>query len=313
MLYLKRIVASVVFLGGFIGILIGVSYLFIPKEDDLEFGTEDPAAYSIRGERANALDTLVLGDSESYNNITPMQIWKEEGISMFICGTRAQRLDYTLVLAERAFRNQSPKLVVLETNTIYRDLSVSTSAMAKISNHFAIFRYHDRWKAILTGGSPVAISDDYKGYNFSMDVVPAPVQDYMFYTEECATINPVNASYVEQIKELCEEKGAQLLLLSTPSAKNWTYEKHNGIAKLAEELDCVYLDLNLCNDSIGIDWKTDTRDKGDHLNYKGAVKVSSYLAGYLRDMGIFTDKRTDPQYVDWNNALARYELFIGKR
>ena len=310
MVYIKRIIASLVFLGGLVGILIGVSYLFIPKEGDLEFGTEDPAAYSIQGERPESLDILVFGDSESYSNITPMEIWKEAGISMFICGTRAQRLDYTLVLAERAFRDQSPKVVILETNTIFREMSVSASTLAKLSNHFAIFRYHDRWKAILSGGSPVAISDDYKGYSFSNTVNPAPVQDYMVYTEESREIHMVNVSYVEQLKALCEENGAELILVSTPSAKNWTYEKHNGIAKLAEDIGCKYLDMNICNDEIGINWKIDTRDKGDHLNYAGAVKASRYLAEYLKELGVFTDKRTDPAFADWNKALARYELFV---
>ena len=115
----------------------------------------------------------------------------------------------------------------------------------------------------------------------------------------------VNQYYVKAIKELCDRHGAQLLLVSTPSPVNWSYERHNGIQKFADELGCDYVDLNL--ESLGIDWTKDTFDKGDHLNHFGSVKVTSFLADYLRDRGGLTDHRTDPAYSGWDQALKDYE------
>ena len=72
-----------------------------------------------------------------------------------------------------------------------------------------------------------------------------------------------------------------IILVSSPSAINYDYTKHNGIAEWADAHGVEYLDLNLI-DEIGIDWSTDTKDAGDHINLSGAIKVSNYLAGYVK-------------------------------
>ena len=89
------------------------------------------------------------------------------------------------------------------------------------------------------------------------------------------------AQYLKQIQDMCERNGATLLLVSTPSAKNWNYKKHNGVAQWANENGVEYIDLNLDKD-LGIDWKEDTKDGGDHLNYTGAKKVTHAMGEYFK-------------------------------
>lgn len=128
----------------------------------------------------------------------------------------------------------------------------------------------------------------------------------MTESSEKAAIPAKNAEYVERIRDYCEGNGAELILVSTPSTKNWNSKRHNAIEVLAKELNIEYIDMNCLTGEINIDWSVDTRDKGDHMNYYGALKVSKYIGEYLENMGIFKDKRDVPEYDSWNTALDKF-------
>lgn len=86
----------------------------------------------------------------------------------------------------------------------------------------------------------------------------------------------------------------------------WTYEKHNSITAFAQKNHLLYIDLNLKNDILGIDWYKDTRDRGNHLNFYGAKKVSGYMGTYLSQHMNLTDHRKEKLYKAWNKELKRY-------
>lgn len=314
MVYVKRALRLFLFGVGLLAILFVTSAIFAPKNNTRELGMEEASANGILGEKENSIDVLVLGDSESYSSISPMEIWKETGYTVYVCGTKGQHLGYSATLLERAFERQSPKVVILETNAIYRNVSWGALMYEKVSNYFSIFRYHDRWKSLkwedFSGRSHSTWTDDFKGYCFDAKAEPGVKKDYMKYTDEASPISETNKQYVRQIRDFCRSEGAEFILLSTPSTKNWNYKRHNGIQALADSLGCAYLDLNLMEDQVGIDWSADTRDQGDHLNYFGAVKVTRFLAGYLSELAVLEDHRNDPDYASWNEALERYETSV---
>ena len=99
----------------------------------------------------------------------------------------------------------------------------------------------------------------------------------MVPTDDVAPIPASCLKYIRRIQNYCEAHGAKLVFLSAPNALSWDYAQHNAIAALAKELDIDYLDANLHNDQIGIDWSHDTCDHGDHLNHAGAVKNTRFL------------------------------------
>lgn len=114
----KTIFSSSLFIAILAFILMTVSYLFIPKSNHPGFGMIDVEANGILGEKENTIDVLFLGDSEAYCSFSPMEMYNEYGFTSYVCATGAQRLYYTYDFFMKAFKNQKPKVVVLETNTI---------------------------------------------------------------------------------------------------------------------------------------------------------------------------------------------------
>ena len=229
-------------------------------------------------EKKNTIDVLVTGDSESYTSVSPMDLWDRAGIAAYDCGQPGQRIQETYYILKTAFRTQSPKLVLFETNTMFRDpgflKNVQLSLTEPLAYHFPVIKYHN------------APKKSYKGFEIRDKVVSYEGdKEYMKETKDKAQIPEVVRIYMEKIKRLCEKNGADLLLVSAPSPKNYNYKKHNSLEEYARENDLPYVDLNMKFRDIGIDWKMDSYDRGDHLNISGARKVTAYIGGMTTDGG----------------------------
>ena len=57
---------------------------------------------------------------------------------------------------------------------------------------------------------------------------------------------------------------------------------------------------------IGIDWKQDSYDRGDHLNISGARKVTAYMEQYLSDNYDLPDRRNDDGWREWDDLAREY-------
>ena len=77
---------------------------------------------------------------------------------------------------------------------------------------------------------------------------------------------PLAAYFLKQIHAYCREQNIELMLISSPCPENWSYARSAAVQAKAAELDIPYLDLNLRQAELGMDWQTDTSDRGDHLN-----------------------------------------------
>ena len=315
-IYIRRCFFAVLFFLGLAALLTVVSFIFSPKDNTEEAGMEEVFANGILGEPEDTIDVLVAGDSYSYTSTIPPQIWKEAGITSYASGTNDQSLDYTLVMLKRAFRTQNPKVVLLEASPIYREITPFGRLTAELSSVFPVFHYHDRWKSLrgedFTRRPEYTLTKDYKGYKYFTKIVPAPDTDNMVKTDDAEPVPESSRYYMKKILKFCQDHGAVLVLMSAPNRTYWNYSRHNGISALAEELGCDYIDANLTDEEIGIDWEHDTCDGGDHLNHAGSVKATQFVTGYLTSLGILEDHRGDPKYSHWDKALKKYEKQVRK-
>lgn len=317
---MKKIIRAAFFLGGLVILLFLASLVLVPKNNSARSGMLNARAYGFLAEPENSLDVLVVGDSLSYSSYVPLKIWEKYGITSYCAGAPIQKLPYTLDTIKRAMENQSPKIVLLETDSIFRKVGFKDIVSQYMEKLFPIFTFHSRWKSLTLADFTLDFNyttiEPNKGYRFSDKVTRVDVEDIENLKPKTANIEIKNYEYVDRIKKLCDEKGAKLVLYSAPSLVNWNMDRHKALIDLAQKLELTYLDLNLLRAEVPIDWKTDSRDKGDHLNYYGAIKVSNYLGEYLENTHLFTSHKADKRYEQWNEALKIFneklkQLIIG--
>ena len=298
------------FLSLLLVLLLAGSRVFMPKDNKSEFGMDLVSANGILGERNDSIDVLIVGDSESYSSFSPMNLWEAHGFTSYVCGTAAQPLYDSYRFIGQALERQSPSVVILETNAIFREKRAENYVSSLIQSNFSLFQYHNRWKNMtardLYGSVDYTWTDDYKGYIYDKQVNPASTKGYMAPTDRVQKIPDLNLLCLQQIMRLCRDNGAELVLVSTPSPVNWNYARHNAIEEFAQENGLLYLDMNLHCEEIGINWDKDTRDMGDHLNVSGAKKTTEYFGMYLKERFSLPDHRSDSTYRSWKDSYRRY-------
>ncbi|MCM1498047.1 MAG: hypothetical protein NC124_06225 [Clostridium sp.] len=286
----RHLLKSIGFLTGLVLLLILISFFFRRRDnlyvyDSLSVNVKTA---DIQAEPDNSLEVLFFGDSESYASFYPQYLLSEYGYHSFVCGTAAQKICDSYAILKNAFETQSPKVIVMETNCLYRELKSKEDSpdivMNCLADNLPVFAYHSDWKMAarkLLPKSRDVKRRKRKGFIVRKSVISYKGGKYMHKTEKQLAIDEEIASYLEQIAALCEEQNATLLLVSTPSPKNWNYKKHNGTKAWADSHGIDFVDLNL-DDGINIDWQTDTKDGGDHLNISGAKKVTAFMGEYFR-------------------------------
>ncbi|MDT3843693.1 MAG: hypothetical protein LIV11_03840 [Bacillota bacterium] len=313
-IYLRHLISAALFTAVLMSFLIAASRIMSPKNNTPDGGIVEPDANGILAEPEGTIDVLILGDSESYSAFNPLKLWEEQGITSYCCGTSGQRLYYTEEFLHKAFRRQKPKIVILETDVIFREYPLPEDAIHRLNAALPVLIYHNRWKNMKA--EDIRMNAEYtyrnptKGYYYSGNVDPANPEGYMKESAETAPVPLQNRIILDRIQEFCEENGAKFLLLSTPSTVNWNMKRHNAVEQLADERKLEYMDMNRMTDVIPIDWNTDTRDKGDHMNHSGAEKVTAYLGKYLSGTGLVKDHRSDPAYRSWDDAAAGFRKML---
>lgn len=308
----NKIICSLLFVSIIFSSVVALTFFVRPKTNTKAAGYKHASAMQVTAEDKNTLDVLVLGDSLAYRSICPLRVWQKSGITSYVCGTPSQRLCYSEEFLRLTFENQSPKIVFVETNAIFRPTDVSHVLTNYLERNLSFFRFHNRWKKLSKNDIASALSVNYsyksdmKGYRFSRKARKTSTSGYMTYTTDVETIARLNEMLIKNINRLCKKNGARLVLYSAPSVENYDYARHNALTDLAEELGCEYIDMNLMRSEIPINWKYSSTDGGDHLNYVGAIKVSDYVAKYLTELGLFKDKRLDSEYAGWNASLQKF-------
>lgn len=304
----KNFIKVIGFWLGLFVILEGLSLAFNRDKNIYDINSVKCKEAEINAEADNSIEVIFCGDSECYSTFCPLQMYQEYGFTSYVCATSAQRLCDTYAILENTFKTQSPKVVVLETNCLYRNSASDNedSVMRFLSKHMPVFAYHSDWKNFGGGFFEQGMrmtGRDFKGFVLRKSVIPYTGGAYMNKTDSVEKFSNDTYEYLDKIFKLCQENNVKLMLVSVPSPKNWSYEKHNAVTEWTQKYDVAYMDLNLEN-NIDIDWLTDTKDGGDHLNFVGAKKATHFMGAYLFDKYTLSDRRKNPEYKAWEDCVS---------
>lgn len=327
----KRIsdgVKVVSFILVFIVLLEVLSTTVFSKANATTYKNKYKHAYSYVNEKTNTIDIIALGNSDMYSAFCPLKLWDKKGYTSTVVASPRQTVAMSCAMLSSVLEKQSPKFVLLETDMFYEGVDFPTESKEKkkkkrlpvipyitdeqlttdIQNHFTVFLLHDRWKKMIYNYTN--IGDDARfnhGYYFNKNIKKLSPNDNMKYTKDSEELPEETIIYLDKIIDLCKKNDIQLMFFGAPSLTNWSYARHNAVNEFATDNDIPFLDFNTLDD-YEINYKRDFRDKGNHMNYYGAKKITDYIGNYIKENypNALDDKRENEDYSYWYDDKQKF-------
>lgn len=280
-------------------------------------------------------DVIFIGDCEVYENISPITLWEEYGITSYIRGSAQQLIWQSYYLLEETIKIEKPKVVVFNVLAMqynepqkeaYNRMTLDGMrwSASKVNSIFAsmmedekfldyvfpLLRYHSRWQELEKEDFTYLFDRkkiSHNGYYMRIDVKPVTgevnpkkLANYQFGENAYA--------YLDKITALCKENGIQLILIKAPSTYPYWYEEWEvQMEEYAKEHELPYYNFLELTEEVGLDYQIDTYDAGLHLNLSGAEKMAKYFGKILKEEFQVPDHRGEEQYEEvWKEKAAFY-------
>ncbi len=297
-------------------------------------GTKNDTLDGFYYEEDHTLDILFFGSSHAYCGINPHILWQELGVTSYNLGQPEQQLWTTYYYMKEAFKHQRPQVVFLDVLTVnydepYRpldnsninldDLELNVTKLENIqasvepSNRpyfvFKLLKNKGNWKNLKKENFTTHfthLKHYNKGYREEFGIYKNEKPQYPV-TEEVGILPEKVTFYLEKIINLCEENNIQLVFMKTPIyVSEEAGRRYNKVKELARERNLPFLDFNEKYDELGLDFKEDYLDELKHLNFRGAEKLSRYLANYLKENFNLPNHKEEVAYASWKVDLERW-------
>lgn len=273
-------------------------------------------------------DVVFFGSSHAHCTFDHGFLWDEYGIAGYTLSAGAQMIDCTYYFVKEAIEVHKPKVVVVEVwgaihdQIVNSDESVyrNTLGLRWSKNHWEFVndlvdhmeRDSDYRKRLLAK-IPVIHSryaevtkEDFENIEPYMRGYRGSFERTVFETpniipaEEVAALDARSEEYLRKIIDLVKESDTELVLAASPYLVSETDQRRfNRISQIAGQEGVPMINFNHLYDEMELDYSLDFRDEG-HLNNYGARKVTSYLAGFLRENYELSDKRGEEKYKLWD-------------
>ena len=288
---------------------------------------------------AGGHDVIFIGDCEVYANFTPMELYRQQGITAYVRGSSQQLIWQSYYILRETLEYEIPKAVVLNVNAMRYSEPVSEAfhrltidkmrwsdekvgiiraSMTEEENFwsyvFPILRYHSRFDELTKEDFQYFLKtkdNTWNGHLVNQNVLPVEtlptkrvLADYRF--------GDICYDYLEKMRLLCEDNGVELILIKAPSVYPYWYEEYDAqIQEYADEHGLAFYNFLDHVEEIGIDYQLDTYDGGLHLNLAGAEKLSVFFADILAEKHGIPDHRQNPEIAAaYDGKLQAYDEFV---
>lgn len=281
---------------------------------------------------------VFVGDCECYENISPITLYEEYGITSYIRGSAQQLIWQSYYLMEDTLKYETPEVFVYNVLSMkygepqseaynrlnldgmrwskskYNAIKASmTEKESMIDYVLPLLRYHQRWNQLtdedftyffkkkpMLAHNGFLMRADELGIDPKDVPSPQPLLDYTL-SENCY-------KYLDKMVALCKKNDVKLVLMKAPSLyPAWYDEWEAQIEDYAKKNDLYYINFLEKIDKVGLDYNHDTYDQGLHLNLSGSEKMAKYFGKILKKKYGLSDGRKDPDVAEnWNQKIKAY-------
>lgn len=184
------------------------------------------------------------------------------------------------------------------------------------SLYFPFVDLHTRWTTGLNAGDLMDYPGKYKGsYSESITFKTYDCSELLDrWSGKGAKLDDFQISLIDELLEYLDKQDYKSLFINYPSFKT-KKEESECLGILNYIKGKGYNTLNLSGTAslkkTRLNLKTDFCNNG-HLNSKGAIKVTKYLCGYIKDLfeEDYVDHRGEEGYESWDEAIDSYSNFL---
>lgn len=304
-----------------IAIVSGGTYYFIRSQKKVALSVEEPVTKDkdesqeiSQEDTRRDISLLSIGNSDLYSGLNPMQLWHDYGITAFNISAAKQNMKLSYYMLKYALLVQKPKCILLEVDQFFEkreDVEPEGYEYTALSYCYPLFRNTSYWEKVKNEDF-IKKEDsthrlNYLGYYDNREIKKYRGGfDYMRKTSKKEKLPSLTEKYLPKIISLARQNDCQILFVEFPSQSSWNYAKYNTVNELAKQYQVPYLDFNISQYDTHFDWKTDSRDAGNHLNYYGAKKMTKFMGQYLKKNYDLTDHRKDDKYQDYEEIYKKY-------
>lgn len=292
-------------------------------------------------EETTPVDVLVFGSSHAECGYSPMEMYREYGITSYNMANSGERIPLSYYMIKDSIFRRHPKAVILDLYMIDEEfvydkeweesqtltwlaldsMKLSKTKLEAIYNlfknkslgerielFFFLPRYHTRWKELEEfdfNTKPRFDKGAVSYENNSMLRIKDISYERNYENTEAREPNRENISYIEKIKTLCDENGVELILIYFPYQMDEPHEQVSMWMKdYCKNNGITYVDLN----DKDFDYTMDFFDIG-HTNVIGQKRATEYIGEFLKKKEYYEDRREDDSLTDWQQNISAYDEF----